>query len=207
MRLLLARHGLTEWNSSHRYQGQQDVPLSPAGMSQACALSRRLESEHLDAVYSSDLSRAQETALTVVQRHPGLPVSIEPRLRELSFGAWEGLTHAEIEQAYPLQMAAWIENTVELAPPGGESMHQMGQRVQAVLDQLLRLHSGQTVLLVAHGGPLQILICLALGLPLQHYWQFRLANASLSEIAFYPAGGSMQRFNDTWHLESDKWEN
>jgi alpha-ribazole phosphatase len=205
-RLFLARHGLTTWNSANRYQGQQDIPLSETGLRQAQALGRRLRSEVIDIIYTSDLSRAWQTAQAVLAFHPHLAALPDPRLRELCFGAWEGLAHSEVEQRYPQELAAWIVDPFNQPAPGGESLRQLTERVQAVLDEL-QTEPAENVLIVAHGGSLQVMICLVLELPVKHYWQFRLDNASLTEFAFYPAGSILKLFNDTTFLESGTWGN
>ena len=194
-RLLLVRHGLTDWNAAQRFQGQRDIPLNETGQRQAAALGERLAGEPLQAIYASDLQRAQATALAIAARH-SCPFVAEPRLREISFGAWEGLTYAEITARDPAGLAAWEEDILENAPPGGETLNQLAGRVQTVMDELLRAHAGETLLLVAHGGPLQVLLCLAMGLPPEKYWQFHLSPGSLSEIAVYPQGAIVNLLNE-----------
>ena len=200
-RLLLVRHGLTDWNAAQRFQGQHDIPLNPTGEQQAAALGERLAGEALQAIVASDLQRARVTARAIAAHHT-CPVTVEPRLREISFGAWEGLTYAEIAGRDPAGLAAWEDNILENAPPGGETLRQLAERVQAALDELLKAHDGETLLLAAHGGPLQVLVCLALGLPPEKYWQFHLSPGSLSEIAIYPQGGILNLLNDACHVRA-----
>jgi alpha-ribazole phosphatase len=195
IRLLLVRHGLTDWNAVQRFQGQCDIPLNVEGLRQAAALGERLAGEPLQAILASDLQRAQATAEAIAAHH-SCPLVVEGRLREISFGDWEGLTYTEISICDPTQLAAWEVNILENAPPGGETLNQLAGRVQAVLDELLLAHEGETLLLVAHGGPLQVLLCLALGLPPEKYWQFHLSPGSLSEIAVYPQGGIVNLLNE-----------
>lgn len=201
-RFLLARHGETAWNAERRHHGQSDVPLNATGQRQAAALARRLASEPIDAIYASDLQRAWQTAEAVAAHHD-LPVRPEPRLRELHFGAWEGLTYAEIEAQDPEALAAWREDPLRVAPPEGETLAQLAQRVAALRADLEAAHSDETVLLVSHNGVLRVLICQALGLPPQNYWQFHLSNASLSDLAFYEPGAILNALNDTAHLERE----
>ncbi len=200
MRLLLVRHGETDWNAEGRYQGQSDVPLSAIGQQQAMALARRLAREEIHALYASDLQRAWQTAEVIAAPH-GLPVRPEPRLREIDFGAWEGLTFDEIRQRHPQALAAWEADPLGVAPPGGESLAQVVARVGQVLDDIARSCQDRTVLFVAHGGLLQVLLCLALGLAPRARWQFRLDPGSLSELSLYAEGAVLIRLNDTHHLE------
>ena len=200
IRLILARHGETAWNAERRYQGQADVPLGETGRRQAAALAQRLaQEEELHALYASDLQRAWETATVIAQPH-GLPVRSEPRLREIDFGAWDGLTYSEIGQRYPQPLAAWEADPLSAGPPGGENLSRVTARVRAALDDVARDHQDQTVLLVAHGGSLQALLCLALGLVPRARWQFRLDAASLSELRLYEEDAVLACLNDTCHL-------
>jgi len=205
VKLILVRHGRTEWNAEGRFQGQSDVPLNAAGRRQAAALSRRLSREPVTAVYASDLQRAHETALCIAAAH-GLGVYSEPRLREMSFGAWEGLTFDEIERRDPPGLAAWQADPLNVAPPGGETLAQLAARVEAALNEIVQTHRDETALLAAHGGSLQALLCLAFGMSLQRYWQFRLDLAAVSELYVYPEGAILTLLNDTAHLRDLKWD-
>ena len=202
-RFLLARHGETAWNAQRRHHGQSDVPLNAAGRRQAAALGRRLSKEPIDAVYASDLQRAWQTA-EAIAAHCDLPVRPEPRLRELHFGTWEGLTYPEIEVQDPEALAAWRGDPLNVAPPEGETLGQLAQRVSALRADLEAAHPDETVLLVSHNGVLRVLICQALGLPPENYWQFHLSNASLSDLAFYEAGAILNALNETAHLEQEE---
>lgn len=183
LRLLLARHGLTIANQKDRYIGVTDPPLSTEGLTQAEALAARLTQEGLTAIYSSPQLRAQQTA-NIVARACELEVQIDPDLRELDFGCWEELTHEEIKVRYPGQMRAWwADPTAEPAPHGGESMGQTARRARAAYDRIVQRHSdGEVVLIVAHGGVLQALLCEALGPPLRARWSYLLKAGALSEL-------------------------
>ncbi|MCA1899194.1 MAG: alpha-ribazole phosphatase [Chloroflexi bacterium] len=200
MNLFLIRHGQTDWNLEQRFQGQSDVPLNAAGRKQAAALAERLAAETFDAVYSSDLQRAAETANIICKSEWNSDLHPDPRLREVNFGDWEGLTYEEIKAKHPEALAAWEADIFKYAPPNGETLEGLALRVQAALGELRAKHEGQRIMVVAHGGTLQTLICLALDLPPAMYWQFHLSTASLSELAFYPAGAILNSLNDTSHL-------
>lgn len=197
MKLTLIRHGQTDWNLAQRFQGQSDRPLNEAGKKQARALADRLSNQTFDGVYSSDLQRALETVHSVRKSDD---LHTDPRLREVNFGDWEGLTYDEIKEKHPDALSAWENDIYKNAPPNGETLEQLAARVQSMLDELYAKHKDQTVLIVAHGGSLQVLICLALNVSPSMYWQFHLLPASLSEIAFYPAGAILNLLNDTCHL-------
>lgn len=199
LRLFLVRHGETIWNAAGRYQGHADVPLSEVGRAQAAALARRLAGESLDVIYTSDLSRAHDTAKVIAAQH-NLPVHRDPRLREMSFGEWEGLTFAQMEARFPDQVTWWNADRLNRAPPGGETLGDGAAHVQAVLDDVLRRHQDQTVVLVAHGGPLKLLLCLLLNKSPREFWQFHMDNTALSEIEWQRLGPRIRQLNDTHHL-------
>ena len=198
-RMLLARHGQTTWNAQNRYMGQVDIPLDETGKCQVAALGQRLARETLTAIYASDLQRAWQTASAVAAYHI-CPLIPEPRLREMDFGSWQSLTYTEIQQKDKINLEAWEADRLKNSPPGGESLLQFSARVEAAFKAIIQNHPDETVLLVAHGGTLKILLCLVLGLPPERYWQIQLSFASLTEIWFYPEGGSLNLLNDTCHL-------
>ncbi|RJP48258.1 MAG: alpha-ribazole phosphatase [Anaerolineaceae bacterium] len=201
MKLYLIRHGQTDWNLAQRFQGQSDIPLNEIGRRQANALAGRLSSQPFDVVYSSDLQRALET--TNIIAGDRLEIKEDVRLREMNFGDWEGATYNKIKEEYPDALTAWEDDVYKNAPPNGETLEQLAIRAQSVLKDILENWKDKTVLLVAHGGVLQSLICLALNLPPRMYWQFHVSPASLSEISFYPAGAIVNLLNDISHLENN----
>jgi broad specificity phosphatase PhoE len=158
--LLLVRHGETDWNRDGRWQGHSDTRLNDVGLQQAARLAGDLDG--VDVVYSSDLARAQETAAIVAQRL-GLPVRLDERLRERSFGAWEGKTAAEIEVEFGDAHARWLAGE----GPGAADAEPFGEfaaRVQGFLADVLTRHPDETVLVVAHGGSIRVIHALARGL-------------------------------------------
>jgi len=203
-RILLARHGETEWNAIHRVQGWTDIPLSEKGHAQAEALAKRLARTRLDAVYSSDLSRAVQTAAPSAARH-GLIVQTMPELREKGFGDWEGLNQADLERDYPeLWHRYHVARDLTALVPGGETWPQVQERLAAVLRRILAAHPNpeETALLVGHGGSSRMLVLEALQTTLPTLLCLHLDNASLSRLDFHKAGDSRVMFlNDTSHLE------
>ena len=197
-RLLLVRHGRTQWNAERRYQGQTDVPLDAIGRAQVRALGERLADETLDAVFASTLGRAQSTAAAIMARHD-LPIQPEPRLLEINVGAWEGLKQAEIEARYPEELAVWQEDPVRHGPPGGETVGQLAARARAVLDDLAERPDNESVLLVAHGGLLSTMIAVALGMDPRDRRRFRLEPASVSELWLVGGYGWLALLGDRLH--------
>src|SRR5262245_5144726 len=134
MKLLLVRHGETDWNLARRYQRQNAVPLNQNGIRQAEQLAKRLAHEKIDAMYSSDAARALETAKQVLNWQEQTPaLQQDPRWQEISFGEWDGLTYEEVEAKWKPEVTAWYADPVNFSPPGGETMLQMLQRVQSAL--------------------------------------------------------------------------
>ncbi|NPV08439.1 MAG: histidine phosphatase family protein [Anaerolineae bacterium] len=209
VRLLLLRHGETDWNAAGRYQGSTDTTLSERGQAQARAAAAALSSETLDRILCSPLRRAQETAEAIAGSRPAcgealspLSIETEPRLAEICFGDWEGLTHTDIARAYPEALRAWRTDPLTCAPPGGETLAQVAARVRQLLEELRHGPAGQSLLLVGHGGSLGVFLSLALGLPPERRWQLRLNHAALSELLLYSEGAILMRHNDTHHLTS-----
>lgn len=198
-KLLLVRHGDTEANSAERYWGRSDVRLSASGLRQAERLRHRLSNEKIDAVYSSNLSRALVTAQTIASEHQ-LEVIACPELCEIDFGKFEGLSFAEVSQLYPEVAKLWAERNPSLEFPEGESLDGFGERVSQFLSRLEKHSSGETILVVAHSGSLRVLVCRLLGIGLQHRWHFRLDLASLSILDTYPQGAILTLLNDVSHL-------
>lgn len=216
-RWLLVRHGETIWAGSGRYAGWCDIPLSDLGREQSHRLGARLTTQPLRAAYTSPLRRARETLDLLLTGHPERPpVHAAPDLRELHFGSWEGRTYAEI--AADPSGAAVLAG--ERAAPGGECLADLATRVARFLDHLQRESTpepaedashaaaadtsepaGTTTLVVTHGGPLRVLLCLLLGLPLAEHWRFQVDYASLTEVSWNPsAGARLVRLNDCSHL-------
>jgi alpha-ribazole phosphatase len=160
--LLLVRHGETDWNRDGRWQGHANTPLNERGREQARALAAELDGEPIAAVYASDLDRAQQTA-EVIAASRGLDVRTDPRLREIHFGGWEGLTTAEIEVRYPDQVARWRADDGSNAFAGGETYAQMGERVVRALSEIAAAHPAETVVVILHGGPMRGVLAHAAG--------------------------------------------
>jgi len=198
LRLLIVRHGETEWNAQRRYQGQSDVPLSDAGRAQARALVGRLARETLAAAYVSDLGRAVETA-EILLAGRDVPLVKEARLREMNFGVLEGLTFKDAYARYPAEIDAWLKD-YNTPPPGGEDLDSFAARVASLLDELQANHDEQVILLVAHGGPLSELARLALGMPHTRRWSFVMDNAGLSELQFNDGFPRVKFWNETCHF-------
>ena len=199
-RLLAIRHGETAWNVDTRIQGQLDVGLNDIGRWQARRLALALTGEPIAAIYASDLGRAYETALHV-SRATGVPVSADEGLRERHFGEFQGKTFAEIEAALPDQAMRWRTRDPEFAPCGGESLLQLRERVVATAGKLAARHAGELIVLVGHGGVMDVLYRAATRLDIQAPRTWALGNAAINRLLWTPEGFTLVGWADTQHLD------
>src|ERR1700758_632758 len=201
---ILLRHGDTRLSPEHRFSGLRDLPLSAIGIRQAQAAACRLANgTPIDAVVSSPLQRAVATA-AIAAGELGLTSVIDGDLRETDFGDWGGVTLAEIQQRGAAAAAAWRRDP-EQAPTGGESFAETADRVNRACDRLLRNHGGQTVLVVSHITPIKILLCRALGVPLDTLYRLYLGSACINEIRWHDHGfAAVHCVNDTSHLPDSR---
>ena len=201
-RILAIRHGETAWNVDTRIQGHLDIPLNETGLQQARWLAQALAGrDELHAIYASDLARAHVTAQTIAEA-AGLAVSTHPGLRERSFGDFQGRTFAEIEAELPEHAQQWRKRSPEWAPPGnGESLIALRERVLATVDELAARHVGEQIVLVAHGGVMDVLYRAATRLDLQAPRTWLLPNTAVNRLLWTPQGLSLVGWADTSHLE------
>ncbi len=198
-RLLLVRHGATEWNSSLRFAGHSQISLNDLGRRQAIKLGRRLADDKIDVVCTSDLRRALDTAESAC-RGRDIEVVRCPELREMDYGDCEGLTFKEIAARFPEVVKPWLDYSPDLTFPGGESLAGFIERVGGFVNRLQSNPQWQTVLVVSHGGVIPVLLCRLLGLSNDHWWQFRVDNASLSIVETNNQRAILNLANDTSHL-------
>jgi broad specificity phosphatase PhoE len=199
VRLLLARHGQSTWNSLRRFQGATDVPLSELGRAQARALGHAVRRHRIARAYVSPMRRAAETAELALA---GMDVEIVtlPDLRELSLGTWEGCTVAEVRAQAGDPYRAWLRAPVDCPPPEGEGLDDVCTRMRGVVDEIAAAHGeGDDVLVVAHGGVISVYACHLLGCSFNSLWRLRVDNASLTVVA----PPRVVTLNDTSHLPAD----
>lgn len=202
-RILAIRHGETAWNVDTRLQGHLDIPLNEVGLRQAEHLARALaEREGVDAIYASDLSRAHTTAQAIAQAM-GKKVSTHAGLRERHFGVFQGRTFGEVEAELPDHAWHWRKRTPDWTPPeGGESLLALRDRIVRTVDELAALHAGQQIVMVAHGGVLDILYRAATRLDLQAPRTWQLTNTAVNRLLWTPQGLSLVGWGDTSHLDA-----
>jgi probable phosphoglycerate mutase len=198
--MILVRHGQSTWNREHRIQGQLDPPLSVEGRRQAALLARRLAGRPLAGFYASDLKRAFETAEAI-----GALVDLTPEptpgLREIYLGDWEGLRTDDIAHRFPDAWARWGHEPDWDLVPGGEGAVRFEARVVATLDEILGRHSHGDVLVVTHGGVIQVALHRVIGRPSRGLFPFKIQNASISLIEVRDGRMVIGGSNDVGHLE------
>jgi len=207
-KLCLIRHGETTWNAERRLQGHTDIPLNAKGILQARQMAQALKNANLifDVLYTSDLKRAADTANAIVELF-GIEAKVDSTLRERHFGALQGLSIQEAPLVQPAIWQAHIARDLEHELEGGESIQQFALRVQTVLDKILAQHSGKTILLVSHGGTLDMMYRIASKQALSTERVASVPNASLNWITHQQDDGwSIERWADTRHLEGPALE-
>ncbi|MBX3652991.1 MAG: histidine phosphatase family protein [Ramlibacter sp.] len=197
--LILIRHGETDWNRELRFQGQVDVPLNAMGHEQARRLAQRLAGSPVHQLYQSDLRRTRETASPVAQQL-GLRGLDEAALREQHFGRVDGMRVDDIKQQYPEDWAGWLAFDEHFAIPGGETTRQFHSRVMGAVRRIVSAHPGETVLVVTHGGVLDMIYRTARALGLSGPRQSEIPNAGLNRVRFHGEAIDILDWADTRHL-------
>jgi len=203
-RLILVRHGETDWNLEGRYQGQADLPLNERGREQAKLLAERLRSERIEAIYASDLSRAYETA-KIIAKALGQEVKALESLREVDTGVWTGLTFQKVEIRYQKHLREWRADPLRVKRLEGESYLELFERTKAAIGEIVEAHPDQTVLIVGHGGNIKSIVLDALGVradrAIEIASRFAADNASLHIVQYDGDEMLIETLNDTCHLD------
>ena len=205
--ITLVRHGETQGNIDDKAHGHFDAPLTQLGRRQAEALGKRLAGTKFDAIYSSDLQRAVDTANAITAHHPDLQIQTRPQLREYHFGDYEDSLWDEIGEAEPDFYRRWknLSTRIDVEFPGGESVRGIWDRVGACTDEIISNHEEENarILIVGHGGSLEALFAHILKLRITNQWCFVFENTSVTELYEHPYSPDAWRvglFNDTSHL-------
>ena len=203
-RLLLVRHGETDWNRQGRFQGQIDIPLNANGQRQAEAAGRALATVHIDRAYSSSMARPRQTAEAILRLHPGVPLTSSRGLVEIGHGLWEGRLEAEIAAGWPELLASWKQAPQTVQMPEGENLQQVWDRsLQAWQRIASSLAAGETALVVAHDAVNKTILCALLGLTPADIWMIKQGNGGITVID-YPQGADapaiVAAMNLTHHL-------
>ncbi|NET58069.1 MAG: histidine phosphatase family protein [Symploca sp. SIO2E6] len=208
LRLLLVRHGETEWNRASRFQGQIDVPLNENGRQQGAKAAEFLKEVPINFAVSSPMLRPKETAELILKHHPHVPLELQDALLEISHGLWEGKLEAEINEEYADLLLQWKEAPETVQMPEGENLQQVLERAVACWDEMVKSAADsatelKTGIVVAHDAINKVILCYILGLGPESFWNMKQGNGAVSVID-YPQGGEqppvLQAMNITTHL-------
>ena len=205
-RIIAIRHGETAWNVGMRLQGHTDIGLNARGEWQAQRVAQALAEETIDAIYSSDLSRAHATAQAIAQRNTSLAnktVATHQGLRERGFGSFEGSSFVEIESRWPDASARWRRRDLDFAPGGGETLGVFYARCVGAASRIAAAHPGEAIALVAHGGVLDCLYRAASHIALDAPRSWEVGNATINRLLYTPQGFTLIGWGDSFHLEGE----
>ena len=182
-KIYLIRHGETDSNLGHKFQGQMDLPLNGTGLEQARQMARYMADKRIDVIYCSSMLRACMTAaeLALSKNMPYKPLDL---LREISFGDWEGLEYGEINRRWPKEMDAFLYHPEEWVPPNGETFAAALQRCRLAFERIFAEQGhDKNIAIVSHGGIIRLQLCLTLGIPLNNLWRLSVYNVSVSTLS------------------------
>ncbi|MBI4180669.1 MAG: histidine phosphatase family protein, partial [Chloroflexi bacterium] len=193
-------HGETEWNVAEIFRGRIDVELNETGLKQAALLAQYLSQTKIQAIYSSPLKRASQTAEAIARLHQ-LKVTIAPALIDFNFGQWQGLSVQEVKGRYPELFAEWVSHPDLTKIPGGESLKVVRERAMALLGEAIARYAG-TVVLVSHRVVNKVLICALLGLDNSHFWQIKQDTCGITTFTYENGQFILDEHNNTSYLKS-----
>ena len=198
-RIFLIRHGETEWNKQNRLQGNSDVHLSPEGFHQAITLAEHAPFRNADAIYSSNLARAMETARVIAERF-NLTVKLMPELREMNYGDWEGRFISELAKESPEAFGKFFTDPERCHPPHGETFLECQARVMIGIRDIIDKHENQKVIVVSHGATNRLILAAALDVPIHKLWSISQFNMALNVLRVDDGEFTVELMNSTLHL-------
>ena len=201
-KLYLVRHGQSEWNYQKKVQGQQDTILTEQGRIQAKKLGHRLKKENIDAIYSSDLKRAYETA-NIIGKEINLEVTPVESFREIAFGHWEGKNIDYLNKSNEKEHLIWLKEPHKFKMEGAETLHEIQKRAMMGVNLILDKNPGKNILIVSHGTTLKTIILGLLDMEIKYYNKLTLGNVSLTVVEFRDYNRVLKLLNDTCHLREE----
>ena len=196
--IIIARHGETEWNASEIFRGRRDIGLNETGIEQAELLGNYLIDLRIEAIYSSPLKRALDTARSVAKHH-SLNVNVNPGLMDFNYGAWEGLTHQAVKDKYRELYTRWLKEPHLVKIPEGGNLDEVRERAKSLLDRVVSKHSG-LVVLVSHRVVSKVMICSMLGLENSHFWDIKQDLGGITVFEHESDRYKLIKHNDTSYL-------
>jgi broad specificity phosphatase PhoE len=201
MRVILVRHGQTDWNEGGIFRGRIDVALNRTGIRQAEIIAEVLDAVPIDAVYSSPLSRAFKTA-QIIARHHDMPVQAMEAMTDIDFGEWQGLKRDEAASRYPDTYEIWETRPEKVEIPGAETLADVRKRLLDGLNDVFSKHPEGTVVIVSHGLTNKVLLCAVLGLDNSHFWKVKQDNGAINIFKYTAEGSKVFLMNGTTHFRS-----
>ena len=199
VKIILVRHGETDWNRDQVFRGRIDVALNEVGLRQARVLQESLHDSELDGIYSSPLKRAFETA-SIVGENRNVAVTVEEGLIDIDFGKWQGLSHQKVKEEYKNLYETWLTQPQLVTFPDGETLKEVRRRSMGVLEMVVKNNPGKTLAFVSHRVVLKVLLCTMLGLELSHFWYIRQDTCAINRFELKDGNYFLTLLNDTCHL-------
>jgi len=200
VKVILIRHGETDWNTKQIFRGRKDIPLNEVGLVQAKAVGVSLSDIQIDAVYSSPLGRALETAKVLAESR-SLEVELEEGFIDIDFGKWQGITHEKVKEEYESLYEMWLKNPQMVTFPGGESLKDVRKRSIEALEKVINKHTGKMLAIVSHRVLNKVLLCSVLGLELSHFWHIKQDTCAINRFEYKDERFYLTLLNDTCHLK------
>ena len=199
-RIFLVRHGQTAWNVGEIFRGRADVPLDETGLKEADLAGEALKDETIHAIYSSPLKRSVQTAEGIA-KYQNLPVQTLEAIIDISYGEWEGKENAEVKQKYPDLYKLWLTEPHKVRFPGGETLDEVRTRTMNAIEELVKKHQGESIVLVAHRVPNKVISCAVLGLDNSHFWRIKQDTASTNLFIYNNDQWIIAYLNNTFYLK------
>lgn len=199
-RIILVRHGETDWNREEIFRGRIDINLNQNGIRQAQALLKKLQEQKLDAIYSSPLSRARLTA-QIIADYYNLKVNLENGFIDINYGGWQGVSHEDVKAQYPKLYHLWQQQPHLVKFPAGECLDDVKRRAMTALERIISNHKSDTIAIAAHRVVNKVMLCAVLGLDISHFWLIRQDTCCINIFEDSPRGYVMFCLNDTCHLK------
>ena len=200
VKIILIRHGETDWNREQIFRGRIDVALNEVGLAQAGAVKESLKDVKIDRIYSSPLSRAFETA-SVLSENRGLEVEIEKGFIDIDFGKWQGLSHEKVKEEHNGIYEIWLAEPHKVVFPEGESLEDVSKRSMEALERVIENHLGETLAIVSHRVLNKVLLCAILGLKLSRFWYIKQDTCAINRFEYKDGNYYITLINDTCHLK------
>lgn len=201
-RIILVRHGETDWNKEQIFRGRIDVPLNSTGLQQAKATGEALSGQKIDAIYSSPLSRAIQTANGIASFHSHITVKEAKGFMDIDFGKWQGLPHKKVEDEYKVLYDNWKKEPHKIKMPDGESLDDVKLRAMESLNDILSSHVNETAVIASHRVVNKVVLCAILGLSNQHFWRIRQDTCAINIFEDSDRGFIVSVINDTCHIKA-----